>query len=148
MQTTIRKNLDITQTCSDDEIFKALHKVKLSNLIRSYPNKLDTNISDLILSQGQKQLLCVARVLLNKKKILILDEATASIDTSHEALIRKILNSAFSDCTIIEIAHKPSGILDAENVLVLENGAVKDLARTEDLLKDPESVISRMLANK
>lgn len=148
MQGSLRKNLDLYEVCSDDEIHTALNKVKCSNLLKSSRYKLDTNIDDLILSQGQKQLICLARVLLNKKKILILDEATASIDAHHEKLIRKIINEAFENCTVIEVSHKPSGVIDAQNVIVMENGQVKECGTPENLLKNSDSFLAKMTVNK
>ena len=78
------------------------------------------------LSSGQRQLLCMARALLRKARVLVLDEATSNVDTASDALIQETVRAAFAECTVLTIAHRLHSILDSDRVLVLEDGKVKE----------------------
>jgi len=87
------------------------------------------------LSSGQRQLLCMARALLRKARVLVLDEATSNVDTASDALIQETVRAAFADCTVLTIAHRLHSILDSDRILVLEDGRVKEFDTPERLMQ-------------
>ncbi|XP_047736318.1 ATP-binding cassette sub-family C member 3, partial [Hyalella azteca] len=93
---------------------------------------------------GQRQLVCLARALLRKTRVLILDEATAAVDLETDDLIQKTIREQFSACTIITIAHRLNTILDSNRVLVLDKGVVQEFAPPADLLKNKQSLFYSM----
>ncbi|KAE8680739.1 ABC transporter C family member 8 [Hibiscus syriacus] len=117
---SIRTNLDPLGLYSDDEIWKALEKCQLKTTISGLPNKLDSSVSDEgeNWSLGQRQLFCLGRVLLKRNRILVLDEATASIDSATDAILQRIIREEFSNCTVITVAHRVPTVLDSDMVMV------------------------------
>ena len=97
------------------------------------------------LSHGQKQLLGIARALIKKPKILLMDEATASIDSSTDAIIQQVLKTEFKDSTIITIAHRLSTIIQYDKILVLDSGKMAEFGSPCSLLEDPESYLSQFV---
>merc|ERR1712224_289717 len=144
---TVRYNLDPFNTASDEEIWTALRKVNLADAI----SKLTDGLSELVseggenFSQGQRQLLCIARSILRKPKILIMDEATASIDNTTDELIQTMIRENFANATILTIAHRLNTIMDSDRVLVLDNGRVAELDTPANLLSDKSSIFCGMV---
>nr|POE75678.1 abc transporter c family member 8 [Quercus suber] len=118
---SVRTNLDPLGLYSDDEIWEALDKCQLMATISSLPNLLDSSVSaeGENWSAGQRQLFCLGRVLLKRNKILVLDEATASIDSATDAILQRIIRQEFSECTVITVAHRVPTVIDSDMVMVL-----------------------------
>ncbi|KAG8328064.1 Canalicular multispecific organic anion transporter 1 [Homalodisca vitripennis] len=93
---------------------------------------------------GQRQLVCLARALLRKTQILILDEATAAVDLETDDLIQQTIRREFKKCTVLIIAHRLNTIMDSDRVIVLDEGKVKEFDSPTHLLKQPESIFYGM----
>ena len=135
---TIKQNIAYGNVnASDEDIIEAAKKAHAHNFIMRLPNGYDTYINEngSLLSQGEKQLLCIARVMLNSPSILILDEATSSIDTRTEINIQKAFYKMMKGKTSFIVAHRLSTIRDADIILVMDNGDIKESGSHKDLLK-------------
>uniref|UniRef100_A0A6B2KWB1 Uncharacterized protein n=1 Tax=Arcella intermedia TaxID=1963864 RepID=A0A6B2KWB1_9EUKA len=134
-QGSLRYNLDPFNEYTDDEIWDALHTVQLTDLINVHPDKLNQIVSDSSsMSVGQRQLLCMVRAVLKQSTILLLDEATASVDVETDALIQHSIRKVFKDCTVITIAHRLNTIMDNDMVLVLDKGQLVEADTPYNLL--------------
>jgi len=165
---TIRYNVDPFDQYTDDEVTRALElshlkphierlcKDELENSEESQKPNSDvepvSSISTEILlnckvadngsnlSVGQRQLLCLSRALLNKSKILVLDEATAAVDMETDKIIQETIRSEFNERTILTIAHRIDTVLDSDKILVLDKGEVKEFDHPQNLLKDKSTI--------
>jgi len=119
----------------------------LSQTIKNFPKKLDQEINQNgdNLSLGEKQLISLVRVILRKSKILILDEATASLDLETDAKIQNVIRSEFKDATVLTIAHRLDTIVDSDRVMVLEKGILVEMDKPSELLKDQNSVFTKLV---
>ncbi|XP_071733498.1 ABC transporter C family member 8-like [Rutidosis leptorrhynchoides] len=144
---SIRTNLDPLGLHSDDEIWKALEKCQLKDTIRSLPNLLDSSVSDEgeNWSAGQRQLFCLGRVLLRRNKILVLDEATASIDSATDAILQRIIREEFSNCTVITVAHRVPTVVDSDKLMVLSFGKMVEYDEPSKLM-ERDSFFSKLVA--
>ncbi|KFY37136.1 hypothetical protein V494_04888 [Pseudogymnoascus sp. VKM F-4513 (FW-928)] len=124
LPSSIRSNLDPHHCSNDETITTALFRVGLWKVVEAHEG-LNTDIAQLPLSHGQKQMLCLARAMLAKSKILILDEATSSMDVEMEALMKDILTKEFGNCTVLAVAHRMDMIAGFDRILVMESGRVK-----------------------
>ena len=143
---TIRFNIDPFREKTDDEIWQALEKVQLAGVIAAMANGLETQVveSGENFSQGQRQLLCIARSLLQNPRILIMDEATVSIDNATDADIQRMIRENFADATILTIAHRLHTIADSDRILVLDDGEVAEFDSPAVLLA-AEGIFASMM---
>ncbi|KAM9411393.1 ATP-binding cassette sub-family C member 3 isoform 4-T4 [Salvelinus alpinus] len=133
---SLRMNLDPFEKYSDGEVWKALELSHLNKFVSNQPAKLELACSEggENLSVGQRQLVCLARALLRKTRILILDEATAAIDLETDDLIQSTIRTQFEDCTVFTIAHRLNTIMDYTRVLVLDKGQIAEFDTPTNLL--------------
>lgn len=134
---TIAENLRYAKSdASDDEMKAACEAAQIWKLIQALPNGLDTMVGERghRLSGGEKQRLAIARLLLKSPSVVILDEATAHLDSENEALVHAALESALKGRTSIVIAHRLSTVRDADQILVLENGSIVERGKHDELV--------------
>ncbi|QRV93386.1 ABC transporter [Ceratobasidium sp. AG-Ba] len=142
---TIRENLDLDEVCSDDMIWQVLDQVGMKDAISALDQKLETVLEDSTsFSRGERQLLCMARVLLRKSKIIVLDEASSSMDMKTDERVRKIIHKELKDCTVLAVAHRISTIVDFDLVIVLDDGVIVETGAPQELLSDPGSRFARL----
>ncbi|XP_039524021.1 ATP-binding cassette sub-family C member 9 isoform X1 [Pimephales promelas] len=141
---SIRLNLDPECTCTDDRLWEALEIAQLKNMVKALPGGLDAVVTEggENFSVGQRQLFCLARAFVRKSSILIMDEATASIDMATENILQKVVMTAFADRTVVTIAHLVSSILEAEQVLVFSSGILVECDSAPNLLAQEDSLFS------
>ncbi|XP_076227007.1 multidrug-Resistance like Protein 1 isoform X2 [Nomia melanderi] len=139
---TLRMNLDPFNQHSDDEVWRALEHAHLKSFVENLASGLLHEVTEggENLSIGQRQLICLARALLRKTKVLILDEATASVDLETDDLIQTTIRREFKDCTVLTIAHRFNTILDSDRVIVLDNGLIMEYDSPEVLLRNSGSL--------
>ncbi|CCE63505.1 hypothetical protein TPHA_0F00180 [Tetrapisispora phaffii CBS 4417] len=156
---TIKSNLDPYNEYNDDQIFKALRRVNLivdGNLNSDVTSVSSENVNKFLnlqseiseggsnLSQGQRQLMCLARSLLRAPNIMLLDEATASIDYASDAKIQGTIRNEFKDSTILTIAHRLRSVIDYDKILVMDAGEVKEYDHPYSLLLNKNSIFYSM----
>ncbi|XP_034083351.1 canalicular multispecific organic anion transporter 2 isoform X2 [Gymnodraco acuticeps] len=133
---TLKMNLDPFEKYSDEELWAVLEHSHLHKFVSNQPAKLELECSEggENLSVGQRQLVCLARALLRKTRILVLDEATAAIDLETDDLIQSTIRTQFEDCTVFTIAHRLNTIMDYTRVLVLDKGQIAEFDTPANLL--------------
>lgn len=145
---TLRMNLDPFGNHSDAELCGILEEA--GSFMKSLWTKLNKHLGEEIkecganFSAGERQLLCLCRALLQKNKIIVLDEATANMDYKTDRLIQETIRSKFQECTVMTIAHRLNTIMDYDRVLVLENGRVVEFDEPQELLRKEGGSFARL----
>ncbi|XP_065919884.1 ATP-binding cassette sub-family C member 4-like isoform X2 [Dysidea avara] len=144
---TVRYNLDPFNELKDHQLWDALEEVQLKEVISNLENGLESQVSEggSNFSVGQRQLMCLARALLRRNKILVIDEATANVDLITDGIIQEMIRKKFNHCTILTIAHRLETIMDSDRVLVLSSGKVIEFDTPFNLLQKQQSVFHSMV---
>ncbi|XP_023236898.1 multidrug resistance-associated protein 4-like [Centruroides sculpturatus] len=145
----LRRNIDPFNEYSDEILWQAIEEVQLKEIISTLPGGLDTHLSEggRNFSVGERQLICLARTILRKNKILVMDEATSNIDKKTDSCIQKIIREKFKSCTVLTIAHRLHTIIDSDRVLVLDNGKLQEFDRPYKLLKNVNGNFYNLVKN-
>ena len=135
------------QATQDAALWNVLETVHLAEAIRKKEDQLDHDVKEYgsNFSQGEKQVLCLARALLRKPRILVLDEATSSVDWDTDRLIQETVRAQFSESTCLIIAHRLNTIIDVDRVMVLAGGELQEFDSPANLLRNPNSYFSKMV---
>ncbi|XP_045910385.1 ATP-binding cassette sub-family C member 4-like isoform X2 [Micropterus dolomieu] len=144
---TMRKNLDPFRQHTDEDLWNALQEVQMKAVVEDLPNKLDTVLTESgsNFSVGQRQLVCLARAILRKNRILIIDEATANVDPRTDSLIQQTIRHKFQECTVLTIAHRLNTIIDCDRILVLAAGRIQEYDQPYVLLQNQDGLFYQMV---
>ena len=142
----LRKNLDPLTQHEDADLWRVLEEVQLKTLVDHLEGHLDYEVSEGggNFSVGERQLLCLARVLLEQNKVLILDEPTAHVDPSTEQTIQTTVRDQLRECTVITVAHRLNTIRDCDKILVMEGGTAVEFDSYEELMRKEDGVFAGM----
>jgi ATP-binding cassette, subfamily C (CFTR/MRP), member 1 len=143
---SVRFNLDPFNKHTDAQIWSVLESVEMKDYVATLPDKLDEEVAESgdNFSAGQRQLLCIARALLRKPKILFLDEATASIDMETDEMIQKMVRVNFQECTVLTIAHRLNTIIDSDRVIVMDSGVMAECGPPDMLLSNQDGIFKSL----
>eukprot|EP00708_Paratrimastix_pyriformis_P001688 GAFH01000298.1.p1 GENE.GAFH01000298.1~~GAFH01000298.1.p1 ORF type:complete len:336 (+),score=105.20 GAFH01000298.1:223-1230(+) len=146
---TLRYNLDLAMAHTDAEIWAALGKVYLKDFVAASKDKLDMLITEggTNLSVGQRQLLCLGRALLHTSKVVVMDEATANVDSETDNAIQRTIRECFVDRTVIIIAHRINTVMGCDRVMVMDAGKVAEFDSPQILLSNPGSSFSKLVSS-
>jgi ABC-type multidrug transport system fused ATPase/permease subunit len=145
---TIRGNLDVTgDTYTDEQLWAVLSQVNLKHSVEVMEGKLGHVVMEQgsNLSAGTVQLICLARVLLKKPKLLFMDEATASVDLATDTLVQKTIRTAFAASTIITIAHRLNTVIDFDKICVMDSAQIAEFGPPAELLVNKSSLFSQLV---
>jgi ABC-type multidrug transport system fused ATPase/permease subunit len=144
---TIRYNLDPFSTHTDGELWAALRSAQMGQTIRDVDGQLDHAVDEAgtNFSAGERQLLCMARAILRKTKVLVMDEATAAIDGGTDGKIQSMIRSEFQGCTLLIIAHRLITIIDADMIICMDNGEVVESGSPSELLDNADGIFTSLV---
>ncbi|CAI0414766.1 unnamed protein product [Linum tenue] len=144
---TVRYNLDPLSQHTDLEIWEVLEKCQLREAIQQKEGGLDTSVAEdgSNWSMGQRQLFCLGRALLKRSKILVLDEATASIDNTTDAILQRIIRTEFAECTVITVAHRIPTVMDSTRILAIADGKLAEYDEPGNLMKEEGSLFRQLV---
>uniref|UniRef100_A0AAY4DNX3 Si:ch211-221f10.2 n=1 Tax=Denticeps clupeoides TaxID=299321 RepID=A0AAY4DNX3_9TELE len=144
---TVRSNLDPWGQHTDEQVWEALEKTHVKDMVSQLPHGLSSEVSENgdNFSVGERQLLCVARALLRRSKVLLLDEATAAIDSETDRLLQETIRHSFEGCTTLVIAHRLNTVMSCNRILVLDQGQVVEFDTPSSLLENENSLFRAMV---
>ncbi|KAJ6387480.1 hypothetical protein OIU78_017241 [Salix suchowensis] len=144
---TVRYNLDPLSQHTDQEIWEVLRKCQLHQAVQEKEQGLDSLVVEdgSNWSMGQRQLFCLGRALLRRSRILVLDEATASIDNATDLILQKTIRTEFSDCTVITVAHRIPTVMDCTMVLAISDGKLVEFDEPRNLMKTEGSLFGQLV---
>ena len=146
-ENTLRFNLDPQAKCTDQALLNILKQAGLESLLERDGNGLEFKITSNgdNLSAGEKALICICRAALRKSKVVLMDEATASIDVNTEESIQKLINSEFRDATVLTVAHRLNTIIGSDKIMVMSDGEVIEFDSPHVLKNDTKSAFYELL---
>ena len=146
---SIKENIDPFNLYSDDEILKALSQVNLVNILSRHEKGIHTEIrgDEISFSAGEKQLLCLARVILRKNKIIVMDEATANVDNETDRIMQGVIAEEFKETTLLMIAHRIRTVIKSDFIMVIENGSCKEYGSPIDLYYKEASLFQEIVTS-
>ena len=146
---TLRSNLDPFQEFDDQDIWVALEKVHIKSLLENTPDKLHSSVTERgsNFSVGERQLLCLARAMLQKKKVIVFDEATANVDYETERLLYNTIKDQLKDCTVLTIAHRMTNVMHYDKILVLDKGRLVEFDNPTKLINHKDSIFAQLVSS-
>ncbi|XP_066266498.1 ATP-binding cassette sub-family C member 4-like [Branchiostoma lanceolatum] len=144
---SLRRNLDPFNDFTDQQLWSVIEEVQLKQAVEDLQGKLESEMAEsgTNFSVGQRQLVCLARALLRKNRILIIDEATANVDPRTDQLIQETIREKFKNCTVLTIAHRLNTVIDSDRIMVLQEGRVQEMGEAHALLQDRDGVFTAMV---
>ena len=144
---SLRYNLDPFRHHSDAEVWRVLETIGLKELVSGLPGKLSYQVADSgeNLSMGQRQLICLGRALLRPSQILVMDEASASLDLQCDQTMKQVIRSSFQHCTILTIAHRLNTVLQSDRIMVFEAGRLQEFDAPARLLQHKDGLLAQLL---
>ena len=135
---SLRRNLDPFSVQTDLDLWTALEEVQLKAMVEKLPGQLEYRVNETgsNFSVGERQLVCLARTLVQKSKIIVMDEATANVDFKTDNLIQEVIRHKFKDSTVLTIAHRLNTIMDYDKVLILDGGRMVEFDKPEILIQN------------
>ncbi|KAK9663650.1 hypothetical protein RND81_O265100 [Saponaria officinalis] len=144
---TVRFNLDPLCQHNDDELWEVLGKCQLKEAVQEKEQGIDSKVVEdgSNWSMGQRQLFCLGRALLRRSRVLVLDEATASIDNATDLILQKTIRTEFADCTVITVAHRIPTVMDCTKVLAISDGKLMEYDEPMKLMKTEGSLFGQLV---